>query len=71
MSSEIFTSPYFEQLSFEDQVSLSTFKTPQCYSVVVPQLTSSSLKNFQHTILFYVFYNFPHDILQIEAYNEL
>jgi len=39
--------------------------------VIVPLLTGSSLKNFDSSVLFYIFYNLPHDRLQIEAFNEL
>jgi CCR4-NOT transcriptional regulation complex NOT5 subunit len=37
----------------------------------VPSLTIKALSEFEITVLFYIFYNRPHDSFQIEAYNEL
>ncbi len=65
------TSPYFEQLAFEEQVQMMTFKCPESYCVLVPQVTGPYLKKIEFTILFYIFFNLPHDTLQVEAYNEL
>jgi hypothetical protein len=42
---------------------MPTFTTPQCYNLaVVPTLTFESLKDFDITILFFIFYNYSHDI---------
>lgn len=50
---------------------MSTFASPQTYEVNVPQLSNMMLKNFEPTILFYIFYNYPFDQVQIDAHNEL
>eukprot|EP00347_Sterkiella_histriomuscorum_P018483 403345345 len=71
-NSNIFTSPYFDQLSFEEQLQINSVKTPTSYEFADPPLKySTTLKQFIPNVLFYIFYNLPHDRLQVEAYNEL
>ena len=70
-SSDLILTPFFEQMPFEEQISINTLRIPSCYQVVVPQLTTSLFKRFEATILFYLFYNYPYDQVQIDAYNEL
>lgn len=71
MSSSILMSPYFDQLSFDEQIALNNYSVPDSYKVLVPFMSSKKLKDFNSSVLFYIFYNFAHDELQIEAYNEL
>ena len=39
--------------------------------MAVPALKTATLNKFIPNVLFYIFYNLPHDRLQVEAYNEL
>ncbi len=57
-----FVSPFYSELNLENQL-MPTFTTPQCYNTTnVPALTFESLKDFDITILFFIFYNYSHDI---------
>jgi hypothetical protein len=46
------------------------FQIPQCYHVNAPSM-STKIKSFPDKTLFYVFYNFPQDTVQLEAAEEL
>jgi len=50
---------------------MNSFKNPASYEMNVPAIKTQTLKSFDPSILFYIFYNFPHDKLQIDAHNEL
>ncbi|CDW82760.1 ccr4-not transcription subunit 2 c terminal not2 not3 domains [Stylonychia lemnae] len=70
-STDIFRSPNFDLLSFEEQILMNSFKNPASYEINVPSIKTQTLKSFDPNILFYIFYNFPHDKLQIDSHNEL
>ena len=69
--SQILITPYFNTMPFEEQICVSKLKIPHSYSVVVPNLTGTLFKTFEPTILFYIFYNYPFDQVQIDSHNEL
>lgn len=47
------------------------YRLPTCYYMQPPALRSSHFNKFQLETLFYIFYNMPHDVLQLLAAVEL
>jgi CCR4-NOT transcription complex subunit 2 len=65
-----FIAPFAEPDALRGVYLEEEWRTPQCYNVNTPP-ASSKISMFSDETLFYAFYAFPRDLLQMEVSAEL
>ena len=65
-----FATPWLDQSSLPRQTMSEPYHIPACYNLSAPAV-ESKIQNFAEETLFYAFYMYPQDLLQLEAAEEL